>query len=98
MRYFIRVQDGVPFEHPITETNMRQAFPKLDLDNLPPEFAPFERVLRPKADDGKMIVSASSHYEMVDGVVKDVWTVVQEDLPVVEVVPDPEPDPADGAV
>lgn len=89
MRLFIRIQDGSPLGHPITEVNMLQAFPGVDLDNLPPEFAPFERVPKPRPEAGKFIVSASSRYELVDGVAKDVWTVVQEDLPVLEVPTEP---------
>lgn len=43
-RLFIRVdEDGNPVEHPITEDNMRIAFPHIDLDDLPPDFAPFVR-------------------------------------------------------
>lgn len=91
MKLYIRMVDGKPYEHPITEVNMRQAFRKVNLDNLPPDFLPFERVPRPAPDAGKRIVSATVRYEVIDGVVKDVWTVVQEDLPVVEPPPD---DPA----
>ena len=43
MRLFIRIKDGVPFEHPIMEENFRAAFPLIDPDNLPPEFAYFKR-------------------------------------------------------
>lgn len=80
MRLFIRMVDGAPFEHPIIESNMRAAFPKVDLDNLPPQFMPFERVPRPKPEPGKIIVSAQCRYEVQDGVVRDVWDVVQEDV------------------
>jgi len=81
MRLFIRMLDGAPFEHPIVESNMRDAFPFVDLDNLPPQFLPFERIQCPRADDGKIIVSAECRYEIQDGIVRDVWTVVQEDAP-----------------
>jgi hypothetical protein len=92
MKLYIRMRNGAPYEHPIIEWNMRQAFPNVDLTNLPPEFMPFERIACPEPDDGKRIVSASVRYEVMDGVVRDVWTVVQEDLPVITAPPE-EPEP-----
>jgi|TARA_R110000824_G_scaffold376433_1_gene567562 hypothetical protein len=44
MELYIRIQDGAPFEHPILGDNFRQAFPDIDTNNLPPEFASFTRV------------------------------------------------------
>lgn len=44
MKLFIRIVDGKPFEHPIIESNFMQAFPDIDLENLPSDFALFERV------------------------------------------------------
>jgi len=82
-RLFIRIKNGVPFEHPIVESNMRAAFPSVDLDNLPSNFAEFIRIPRPEPDDGKMITSASVSYQWDGNVVKDVWELVQEDIPVV---------------
>ena len=42
MDFFIRIKDGQPFEHPIFGDNFRQAFPDIDVDNLPLEFVRFE--------------------------------------------------------
>lgn len=47
MELFIRIRDGQPFEHPILGGNFRQAFPNVDINNLPPEFARFTRVEMP---------------------------------------------------
>lgn len=47
MRLFIRIKDGQPFEHPLFEDNFRAAFPEIDPENLPPEFARFTRVAMP---------------------------------------------------
>lgn len=44
MDLFIRIQDGQPVDHPILGDNFREVFPDIDPDNLPPEFAPFDRV------------------------------------------------------
>lgn len=72
MNLFIRILDGEPFEHPILEDNFRAAYPDVDIDNLPPEFARFQRVERPET--GVYEVSTVS-YEWVDGLVSDVWTL-----------------------
>jgi len=47
MRLFIQIKNNTPFEHPILEDNFIQAFPNLDMDNLPEEFAEFIRVPQP---------------------------------------------------
>lgn len=57
MELFIRIKDGQPFEHPIFGSNFRQAFPDVDVNNLPegfmrfvrkpiPELGPYSRNLR----------------------------------------------------
>lgn len=48
MELFIQVKDGQPFEHPIFGDNFRQAFPDVDVNNLPNTFAKFLRVAPPK--------------------------------------------------
>jgi hypothetical protein len=73
MRLFIRLQDGQPFEHPIMEDNFRQAFPDLDIENLPPEFARFQRVEQPIL--GPYEVCEGCTYEWVNDIVQDVWNV-----------------------
>jgi len=47
MELFIQLQNGQPFEHPIFSDNFRAAFPDVDTDNLPSEFARFTRVEPP---------------------------------------------------
>ncbi len=47
MELFIQLQNGQPFEHPIFGDNFRAAFPDVDTDDLPPEFARFTRVEPP---------------------------------------------------
>jgi len=61
MKLFIRVKDGEAFEHPIIEDNFIQAFPDIDPENLPPEFALFIRVARPNL--GVFEVYAGVTYE-----------------------------------
>ena len=72
MELFIRIKDGQPFEHPIFGDNFRQAFPDVDVDNLPPEFARFERVQAPVL--GVYEKNLRAEYERgEDGIYRDVW-------------------------
>lgn len=72
MELFIRVKDGQPFEHPIFGDNFRQAFPDVDVNNLPEGFARFERVQPPKL--GAYEKNQRVQYERgLDGVYRDVW-------------------------
>jgi alkylhydroperoxidase/carboxymuconolactone decarboxylase family protein YurZ len=47
MDCFIRIKDGVPFEHPIHPDNFKDAFPEIDPNNLPEGFAYFKRLEKP---------------------------------------------------
>jgi hypothetical protein len=73
MELYIRIKVGQPFEHPIFGDNFRQAFPDIDVNNLPAEFARFERVERPVLGTYEVMVSEDATYELIDGVYKDVW-------------------------
>jgi hypothetical protein len=70
MNLYIQLQNGEPVNHPIMEDNLRQAFPEMDLNNLPETFARFERVVPTVL--GIYEISEGATYEWVDGVVKDV--------------------------
>ena len=72
MELFIRIKDGQPFEHPIFGDNFSEAFPDVDVNNLPPEFARFQRVEAPAW--GPYQKNPYVTYERgVDGVYRDVW-------------------------
>ena len=73
MELYIRIKDGKTFEHPIFGDNFRQAFPSIDTENLPPEFARFVRVAPPVV--GLFEVCDECVYELVDGVYTDVHCV-----------------------
>jgi hypothetical protein len=75
MNLYIQIKDGVIFKHPIHEDNFKEAFPDVDVNNLPPEFAKFERVEAP-TNIGIYEVAEVS-YQWVDGIVKDVWAVCE---------------------
>jgi hypothetical protein len=70
MQLYIRIVNGQPFEHPIFDDNFRQAFPNVDTNNLPSEFAKFERIEQPSV--GAYEVYEGATYEWIDGIVKDV--------------------------
>lgn len=74
MELFIQIKDGQPFEHPIFGDNFRLAFPDLDTDNLPAEFARFERVICPSLVYATLN-NPDPTYQWVDGIVKDVWNI-----------------------
>jgi hypothetical protein len=73
MELYIRIKDGQPFEHPIMGDNFQQAFPYVDVNNLPPEFAKFERIDCPYSATTFQVDEVT--YQWVDGIVKDVWSV-----------------------
>lgn len=73
MELYIQIRNGIPFEHPIFGDNFKQAFPHIDCDNLPAEFARFERVPAPSV--GVYEVNDGVTYEWENGVVKDVWHI-----------------------
>jgi len=75
MELFIRIKDDAPFEHPILGENFRQAFPDVDTENLPAEFARFVRVQAPQL--GVYEKNQTVSYQLVDGVYTDVFTCEQ---------------------
>ena len=75
MELFIRIKDGMPFEHPIFGDNFRDAFPDVDTNNLPPEFSRFVRVQRPLL--GAYEKNQTASYQLVNGVYTDVFACEQ---------------------
>jgi hypothetical protein len=75
MELFIRIKDGQPFEHPIFGDNFRQAFPNVDTNNLPAEFARFVRVETPAV--GVYEKNQTVSYQLIDGAYTDVFSVEQ---------------------
>ena len=71
MELFIRIVNGQPFEHPIHPKNFIEAFPDVDVNNLPPEFARFVRSGAPRL--GPYEKNQTVTYELVNGVYTDVF-------------------------
>lgn len=70
MRLFIRLKNGQPFEHPIFEHNFVEAFPDIDLNALPENFAEFIRV--PVKELDTFEVHVETKYEWSGSFVTDV--------------------------
>jgi hypothetical protein len=47
MKLYIKIQNGQPAHHPVEEGNLKNAHPHIDVHNLPPDWAPFQRVQQP---------------------------------------------------
>jgi hypothetical protein len=71
MELFIQIRNGQPFEHPIFGDNFCDAFPHIDVNNLPPEFAKFKRVQEPAPKTYEVVVGV--RYEWIGDTVQDVW-------------------------
>lgn len=52
---FIRVNDKGTIEHPIIESNLRELYPDLDINNPPTGFARFERTAPPILTDFRVV-------------------------------------------
>lgn len=70
MELYIRIKNGAPVDHPILGENFRQVFPDISVEELPKDFARFERVQRPII--GVYEVYEGATYEWVNDIVKDV--------------------------
>ena len=47
MKLYIKIKDGIPEGHPLLEENLISAFPEIDLNNLPDDWAEFQRISIP---------------------------------------------------
>jgi len=75
MELFIRIKNGQAFEHPIFGDNFRNAFPDVDTNNLPPEFARFARASVPLL--GPYEKNQTVSYQLVNGVYTDIFACEQ---------------------
>ena len=72
MELYIRIRDGQIVDHPLFKENLEQAYPGINLTNNS-EFIPFERIPAPPM--GAYDKEATVHYEIINGIAKDVWTI-----------------------
>jgi len=79
MECIIRIVDGQPFEHPIMMDNFMSAFPRIDVNALPPEFAKFERLEQPVLITGQTAYHNVGHHYAFDSDMskwKDDWFLI----------------------
>jgi len=67
----IKIENNKPIGHPILLENFVQINPGVDLNNLPSDYAWFERVPEPML--GVYEKNLTMTYEFVGNIVKDVW-------------------------
>jgi len=82
MNLYIQMQDGQPWQHPLLEDNVLQAWPGIDLNNLPANLARFRRYQQPGPDVmpvGNFQVPICTYELASDGVYEDTWTVREMD-------------------
>ena len=73
MRLFIKVENAIPIGHPMLEGNVKQAYPGIDLENLPSNLANFIRIERPAP--GMFEVSEGPTYEWNGEAFEDTYTI-----------------------
>lgn len=66
---YIKVVDGSPVDHPVTESNLRMFYPDLDPNNPPEGFERFIRNATPAV--GPFDVYHGTEYRKIDGVFQD---------------------------
>jgi hypothetical protein len=71
---YIKIIDGLPFEHPVLEENLLQMYPDIDLNNLPDNIAKFTRLPRPHPTIYQQ-VSGPVYALNNEGVYTDVYTI-----------------------
>jgi len=80
LELFIAVDEsGNPIGHPIVKENLLQAFPNIDLSNLPSNFERFVRTPRPELGIYEVMAKEYPTYEKINGVFTDVWHIA--DMP-----------------
>ena len=75
MELYIQVEDSKPVNHPILGNVFREAFPNIDVNNLPSGFARFVRVAPPAL--GPYEKNQTVSYQLIDGVYTDVFSCEQ---------------------
>ena len=80
MNLYIQIKNSQPFEHPIFEDNILAAFPDVDINNLPPEFARFRRISMEECgltnDDPLKKIVITGYRLANDDFWEDVWEIV----------------------
>jgi hypothetical protein len=78
--FVIEIRNGKPYAHPIGLSNFKCAYPEIDIDNLPKEYAIFRRTPRPNiiALDKVypyLMVNETSTYRWFGNIVIEDWGI-----------------------
>lgn len=71
--FYIQIKDGNPYDHPISEWNMRAIFPNFDPNNLPEGFKKFIRI--PLRELGLFEIHEKSFYGQKNNVFQDIHII-----------------------
>ena len=74
MNLYLKIKNGQPDGHPVQQDNLAHAFPNIDLDNLPEEWANFKRVQPPTPGIFQRVNDWGTYIE-IDGVWQDSWVI-----------------------
>ena len=75
MNLYIQIKDGVPFQHPILESNLRQIYPWASYKRMPEGFAKFTRVPKPNAGAYEVCEGGSYAWCEEGKCFKDKWVL-----------------------
>lgn len=75
LELYIQIENGVAINHPILGDNLRQAFPEMDTNNLPSNYAKFIRCPAPVL--GPYEIYKGSSYGIVNGEYTDIHIIEQ---------------------
>ena len=70
MNYYIEIENGVPKNHPASESNLTQAF-----GQVPAHWEPFVRTQPPVLTRYQVFNAENTTYQKVNGVWTDVWDI-----------------------
>jgi hypothetical protein len=81
---YIEIVNGQANNHPILESNLLEAFPGIDLNNLPPNYAKFKRIYQedcglPEPTDYKKKIHRTKYVLNKDGYWKDHWEIINKE-------------------
>ncbi len=75
MELYIKIKDNRPFEHPILGDNFKQAYPDIDVNNLPETFARFYKTDMPNIGVYELYQSTTYEWDDTQRVIKEVHHV-----------------------
>ena len=82
MNFYIRIENGLPVDHPAGEDNLLAAFP----DGIPSNWELFVRIEPPELTEDQMFDEPKVTYKKVNGVWTDVFHVIPASAEVLQAI------------